>query len=480
MSASPAIKSALQKTISLEFKDAGLKSVFDVISRVSGLNFVFDKDIKPDLKATIFVKNTMVEGAVKLLLVTNQLAQEVIDENTIIIYPDTPAKVKDYQQQVVKSFYLANADVKKTLEMVKTILKVKDVFIDESKNLLILRDTPEIIRLAGKLIVAQDLPDPEVELEVEILEINTTRLTNLGMQFPQQIGASLGNNPANPGTYTLNQWKNRDSNFLTYKITDPALALNLQRIDTDTTLLANPRIRVKDREKAKIHIGQKLPVLTTVSTAGVGSAESVNYIEVGLKLDVEPSIRLDDEVDMKVKLEVSSVNQTITLASGTQVYTLGTRNADTVLRLKDGETQVLAGLIQNNFTSTANKVPGLADIHLFGRLLSSDNDNKQKTHLVLLITPHIVRNITRPDEISNQFASGTDTAIGSAPKLSHPVVPVQVDIVPVAPVKPTDPTPPILTPVPAMPVSSVKAANTLAAPLLAPKLDVGADSNAAP
>jgi general secretion pathway protein D len=466
---SPDLKSAIGKKITLEFKDANLRSVFDVISRVSGLNFVFDKDIKPDVKATIFVRDATIESAIRLLMMTNQLGQEVLDENTIIIYPDTPAKAKDYQQQVVKSFYLSNADVKKTLEMVKTILKVKDVFIDESKNMLVMRDTPEVIRLAGKLIASQDLSDPEVELEVEILEINTSRLINLGLQFPQQLSASLGK----AGTYTLKDWQNRGSDFLTYHITDPALALNLQNTDTDGTLLANPRIRVKNREKASIHIGQRLPVLTTVSTAGVGSSESVNYIDVGLKLDVEPSIRLEDQVDMKVKLEVSSVNQTITLSSGTQVYQLSTRNADTVLRLKDGETQVLAGLIQDNATSTVNKVPGFGDVPLLGRLFSNDNNNKQKSDLVLLITPHIVRNVTRPDEISNQFASGTENDIGSAPNRAS-LLPVKVEVVPAiveqhaeiatAPVMPADSD---------VAVSGVPATTTEATPATARRANVG-------
>ncbi|MBU1424268.1 MAG: general secretion pathway protein GspD [Gammaproteobacteria bacterium] len=473
VSASPVLKSALKKTISLEFKDAGLKSVFDVISRVSGLNFVFDKDIKPDTRANIFVKNTTIENAIKLLTMTNQLGQEVLNENTIIIYPDTPAKNGAYQQQVVKSFYLANADVKKTLEMIKTILKTKDVFIDERRNMLVLRETPEVIRLAEKLIASQDLPDPEVELEVEILEINTSRLQNLGLQFPQQISAGLGT----AGTYTLEQWKNRDSSFLNFKITDPALALNLKKIDTDTTLLANPRIRVKDRQKANIHIGQRLPVLTTVSTSGVGSSENVTYIDVGLKLDVEPSIRLDNEVDIKVKLEVSSVNQTITLTSGTQVYQLGTRNAETVLRLKDGETQVLAGLIQNDASSSVNKVPGFGDVPLIGRLFSSDSDNKQKTDLVLLITPHVVRNMTRPDELSNQFASGTDSNIGSAPRATPPLVPVQVEVVPASPAQPVQAMPPVSSTVPAASASSVNAAATLAAPVAEPETRRTIDSD---
>ena len=478
--------------ISLEFQDASLKSVFDVISRVSGLNFIFDKDIKTELKVTIFVKNTTIEDAVKLMLATNQLGQEVLNENTVLIYPNTPAKIRDYQKQVVKSFYLANADVKKTLEMVKTILKTKDVFIDEKMNLLVMRDTSEVIRLAEKLIATADLPEPEVELEVEILEINTNQQTNLGLQFPQKLSASLGN----AGSFTQTQWENRNSDFVSLKITDPAFALNLQALDTNTTLLANPRIRVKDRVKAKIHIGQRLPVLTTVSTAGVGSAESVSYIEVGLKLDVEPSIRLDDEVDMKVSLEVSSVNQTITLPSGSQVYQLGTRNADTALRLKDGETQVLAGLIQNNESSSINKLPGLGDVPLFGRLFSNDNDSKTKTELVLLITPHIVRNVIRPDEIYSEFPSGTESAIGESLKTTITATPVAVKNVqpvfvkpaetvspePVAPVPstPVPVTPIPATSVPAAPDDSAKPQAASEPEMHGQKLDIAAGFNAAP
>ncbi len=425
------LKLALKKPITLEFQDAPIKAVFEVISRVAGLNFVFDKDIKPDLKATIAVKNMTIEDAVRLLLVTNQLGQEVLSENTVLIYPNTANKNHDYQQLVVKSFYLANADVKKTYEMLKTILKTKDIFIDEKTNLLVMRDTPEVVSLAEKLIANQDLPDPEVVLEVEILEVSKDFASNLGLQFANQLSAGLG--PPNSttgatGTFTLGQWQNRDASFYTFQITNPALVLNLEKLDSDATLLANPRIRVKDKEKAKVQIGQRLPVLTTVATAGVGSSESVNYVDVGLKLNVEPSIRLDDQVDMKVDLEVSNVVQTITTSTGSQYYEIGTRNASTALRLKDGETQILAGLRQNNETSAVNKVPGLGDIPILGRLFSSDNHDNSKTELVLLITPHIVRNITRPDSIYSEFSSGTESAVGSSTRvMPSPVASAEVE-----------------------------------------------------
>ena len=430
MSVNPVLGDAFKKKISLQFQDASLRSIFDVIARVSGMNFVFDKDINNTQKTTIFVKNTSIADAVKLLLTTNQLQESVLNENTVLIYPNTPAKSKDYQQLVVKSFYLANADVQKVLEMLKSILKVKDVFTDDKLNLLVIRDTPEVVNLAEKLVNADDLPKPEVVLEVEVLEMTTDRLTNLGLQYPTQLSASLGT----AGSFTQTQLINRNSDFVTFQVSNPALVLNLQKVDTDTKLLANPHIRVKDREKAKIHIGQKLPVISSISTANVGTAESVSYIDVGLKLDVQPTIRLDDQVDMNVELEVSNVLQTIVTASGSQVYTLGTRTTSTTLRLRDGETQVLAGLIQNNESSTLGKLPGFGDIPLLGALFSNNNADKTKTELVLLITPRIVRNITRPDAQDNEFQAGTENSLGNvSPGQSTISAPMAPEPVPEAP-----------------------------------------------
>jgi general secretion pathway protein D len=189
--------------------------------------------------------------------------------------------------------------------------------------------------------------------------------------------------------------------------------LNLRAEDSDTNMLANPRIRVKNRDKAKIHIGDKVPVITSTSTSTGFVAESVNYLDVGLKLDVEPSIHLDDEVDMKVGLEVSNIVREIKSANGTLTYQVGTRNASTTLRLRDGETQALAGLINDEDRKSANKVPGLGDIPVLGHLFSSHRDDRSKTEIVLLITPHIVRNLSRPEAIVAEFMSGTDAAIGS-------------------------------------------------------------------
>jgi general secretion pathway protein D len=433
--AEPQLRPEYKKPITLEFRDALLKNVFDVLSRASGINFVFDRDVRPDLKTTILVRDTSLEDALGFLLVTNQLEKKVLNENTILIYPNLPNKARDYQELMVRSFYLGNADVKQTLNLVKTVVKTRDVFIDERLNLLIMRDTPEAIRLAEKLIAAQDLADPEVILEMKVLEVTRAKLQDLGINYPTRVSAGVKGAAGVPGQMTLTEWLNRSSGLVNLQVTDPAFIINLQRQDSDTNLLANPRIRIRNREKAKIHIGDRLPVITTTSTANVGVSESVQYLDVGLKLDIEPTIYLDDEVAMKVGLEVSSIVQQIQSQQGTLTYRIGTRNTATVLRVANGETQVLAGLIQDQDQRTADKVPGLGDLPLLGRLFTNNNDSRTKTEIVLLITPYVVRNLDRPPPSALEMASGTEGSFGAS-SLRLPSMPSLQQIATPAPARP--------------------------------------------
>jgi general secretion pathway protein D len=437
--AQPGLGAAYKRPVSLEFRDAPLSQVFNALSMQTQLNFVFDKDVRPDLKTTIFARNVPMEEAINLLLVTNQLDKKVLNDTSLLIYPNQPAKQKDYQELSVKSFYLVNADVKNTLTMLKTLLKTRDIFVDEKLNLLIMRDTPEVIAMAEKLIEAQDRPEPEVMLDVEVLEVKRTRLMELGILYPSSATASLGATTTTSGTTTtstslsvsdLHGISSRD-----ISVSNLSVTANLLKTDGDTNILANPRIRVKNRDKAKIHIGDRVPVITTTQVANVGPSESVTYLDVGLKLEVEPNVYMDDDVGIKVGLEVSSIVDTITSTTGTRTYQLGTREAQTNLRLKNGETQVLAGLINDEDRKTANKIPGLGDLPLLGHLFSNHRDDKSKTEIVLLITPHIVRNLERPDAEIIQFASGTESSLGAAPLQIRgmPVQPPQPGVVPVPP-----------------------------------------------
>ena len=407
----PTLKSLYKKPITLEFRDANLKMVFEVLSRTSGINFILDKEVRPDLTTSIFVKRGMLENVVDLLLTTSQLEKKVLDSNTVLIYPNTPAKVREYQELMVKSFYIENADVKQTVNMVKTLLKTREIFVDEKLNLMIMRDTPEAIRLAEKLIVMQDLAEPEVMLEVEVLEVKRSRLLDLGIKYPEQL--TLAPIAGAGGTVTLRDLKGINDSRISAGLTNTVI--NAKKDDTDINLLANPRIRTRNREKAKIMIGDRVPVITTTSTATGFVSDSVQYVDVGLKLDVEPNIYLQDDVAIKVSLEVSSIVNQITSKNGTLAYQIGSRNASTVLRLKDGETQVLAGLINDEDRSTANKVPGMGDLPMLGRLFSTHRDDNQKTEIVLSITPHLVRNLKRPDARASEFWSGSETALRTTP-----------------------------------------------------------------
>lgn len=398
-----------RKPITLEFRDAPLRAVFDVVAKVSGLNFFFDREIRPDLKVTVLAKNTSIEDAIRLLLATNQLEQKVLNENTILIYPNTPQKLKDYQPLVVRSFYLANADVKAVSNTIKTLVKTKDLVVDERLGILMMRDTPEAVRMAERIVALQDLSDPEVILELEVLEIKRTRLLELGIQWPGQV--KLAPLQTTNAPLTLSRLKNLRGPDIGVTVGDTLI--NARKEDSDGNVLTNPRIRVRNKDKAKILIGDRVPVVTTTSTATGFTAESVNYLDVGLKLEVEPNIYLDDEVAIKVNLEVSSLVRELVSKNGTTSYQIGTRGASTSLRLRDGETQILAGLISDEDRSTGSKVPLLGELPVAGRLFGSQKDDKQRSEIILSITPRIVRSLRRPDLAAAEFASGTESNIGA-------------------------------------------------------------------
>ena len=466
----PRLKTTSSKPISLELRDVTLRSVFDVVSRSTGLSFVFDKDIRADLRTTIAVRDTSVEELIRLLLITNQLEQKQVNDTTLIIYPNTPQKQREYQELVIRSFYLANADVKVTANMVRTLIKTRDIFIDEKLNLLVIKDTPSAIRMAEKLIQAQDLAEPEVMLEVEVLEVASNRLLALGMKFPDSVALSLvgggttttttgtttSTTGGTPGVLSLPEWLNRSSGLVRLAVSNPIFAMTLRQQDGTTSVLANPRIRVKNREKAKIHIGDRVPVITTTAAAAGGFvSESVSYLDVGLKLEVEPLIYLDDEVGIKVGLEVSNIVREIrgSSTSNTLTYQVGTRNAATSLRLRDGETQILAGLISDEDRRSANRVPGLGQLPVLGRLFSDTNETGSKTEIILLITPRLVRTLAIPETRVIEFSAGTEASSGAPATVPGFVSPQSV--VPAATPQAKPAPKPAITPTPLTPSTLV-------------------------
>lgn len=425
----PRLRTHDNHPVTLQFRDAQTKMVFEVLARQTGINFIFDKDVKSDGKTTIFVSEVPVEEAIELILTQNQLARQILSENMVLVYPNTPAKQKDYQDEVVHTFFLANAVPKDAEAMLKTVLAAKTMYVDERSNALTIRDTPEHVRMAEKLINSLDEPEPEVIMEVEVLEITHSMAQQLGIDYPTSVTLAPTPVTAAASGSTASQLVLADlgkQNKNTITVSSLSLTADLLKTVGDTNVLSSPRIRAKNKEKAKILVGDRVPVITSgtsATTGGTYSTSSVQYLDVGLTLEVQPTIHLDGEVAIKVALEVSSIANTINVPIGnggtTLAYQISTRNANTLLQLKDGETQVLAGLIQDSDTRSSNHIPGLGDLPLLGRLFGSNHTQRDKSEIVLAITPRIIRAQARPDSENTEFWYGTESQTRAAPFMSQ-------------------------------------------------------------
>ena len=397
------------KPITLEFREASLRTVFESLARAANVNFVFDKDVRGDAKVTLFLRNTTVDEAMRVILSTQQLGSKLLNDNTMLVFPNTAQKQRDLLDTVTRSFYLVNADPKQVQTMIRAVAKSRDIYVDDRLNLLIVRDTPEVIRLVERLVQSVDLPDPEVMLEVEVMEVSSKKLTEIGITPVDK--ASYGALPTTINTLT-------SLKGLQWSTTNPLAIATLRGSSGSTNMLANPKIRARNREKAKIMLGEKLPVFTSNLVAGTGGGASttITYLDVGLKLDIEPQVQLDNDVTIKIALEVSTVTGRVDgpAGSGSSAYQVGTRQATTTLRLKDGETQILAGLINDDESRSSAGIPGLHDLPVAGRLFGTTKDEHNKTEIVLLVTPHIVRNLPQPDTAGSSMPSGTEAQPGAA------------------------------------------------------------------
>ncbi|KQW99768.1 hypothetical protein ASC84_19965 [Acinetobacter sp. Root1280] len=406
----------LDQKISIEFKNAPVFSVLDVLAQQSGLNFILDKDAGLEqTNTTIFAKNTSVREALETILYTSSLSYKVLNSNTYLIYKKNDESIKKYDELITKSYYLGYADAQKAQDMIIKLYQPKGIFFDDRLRMLIIRDNQKMINSIDKLLQAYDVPAPEVLLDIEVLEVSHDNLLNLGIDFPNKIEASvLGASSA--GAYTLNQLRHLNKDSINLVVTDPKVALNFQQTSNDANLLANPRIRIKSKEKAEFLIGDKVPVITTTTSELGGSiAENVSYLDVGLKLEVTPEVKVNREVQIGIKLEVSNIVKELSSARGLKTYQIGTRNASTILQLKDNETQMLAGLIKNDSKTSANHLPGFGKIPLLGRLFSSTQDTKNKSEIVLLITPKIIRPFELPDPYAQEYISGTLSEVNDRP-----------------------------------------------------------------
>lgn len=404
--------SLLDKKISLNFREANVRQVMDVVSQTAGINFIFDSDVGKDLKTTIYASNAKISETLDLILKTNKLRYKVVNQNTYLIFNDTADKTQQYEDLQIKTFVLKAGDPKKTQDVLKTILNPKFIYIDDKNRLITLRDRPEILQAAEKLIQVYDQPDPEVVLEVKVFEVSDEILNNLGIAIPSKVSLSPIGLSTQSSSVVLNDLFNLSKDRINVGGVSPLVTLNLQDTNGRVNLLARPSLRVKNLEKAKIVVGDKVPVITsTMNQVSSSVTESVSYLDVGLTLEVQPEIQVNDEVGIKVSLEVSNIVKEIRTNTGLLTYQIGTRNANTVLQLKDGETEVLAGLIREQERKSSTNIPFLGRLPILGPLFSSRSKDKSRSEILLSITPKIIRRNTERLNYTEAFDSGTQNYI---------------------------------------------------------------------
>ncbi len=520
------------KPITLKFTNAKLKDVFNILTKLSGINFIFDDAVK-DVNISIYLENATFQQALDILTGVNKLGKKILNESTIIVYPKTPDKTKQYEELMVQTFYLNKLEAKKAVNLIRTMLQVKKIYVNEDMNALVIRDTPDVIEVAQKILEANDVPEAEMVLEVEVIEISKANTENFGLalstysvtanfahsnlQGGVYVDTLLSDSLANAGTGVSNPPNLMPFNWGTPHgfMTVPNATYNFGKTLANSETLANPRIRVKNREKAKFNVGQRIPITTTSSLGTVGGVNvNVQYIDVGVKLNAEPTIQLNNDVSIKLSMEVSSVISKQTVGSGdaqATVVTIGTRNLDTVLSLKDGETSIIGGLIQDSNSKNKQKIFLLGDIPVIGPLLTSNANDDTKNELILAITPRLVRGITvpPPDEalfwsgkedepaVTKQYSSFDETEEGGAPSAAPSAestggggqagmpMPMpskrRTTILPSPPTAPPPPTMPAVPggapqPAPAGPQSGIPAAQPMTAQLPAPAPGVGASA----
>src|SRR6266571_2678622 len=421
--------SSSKQPITLKFQNARTKEVFEVLARAGGINILFEKDMKDD-PITIFVKDASFEEALNLILTTQSLFIRRLTADTILVIPKTKQKLDQYQDLLIRTFYLSTAKAKEIVNLLRTMLESKRLYVNEDVNAIVMRDTADKVKLAERIILANDRKPGEVMFEIEVLEVDKTLSDKFGVNIAKQAGAAAvpdgtTNFPAASTTTLFTYRLLRSLGDQTYLFTLPtSILLDFLRAESSTKTLANPRVRVVNNKQAKINIGDKVPILlsTTSTIPGIvpgtlpsqSTVTSIEFKDTGVKLTVEPVIHLNQDVTLKLQLEVTRLGDLVTLQANPliQQFRFGTRTAETSLSLRDGESVVLAGLIQPEDRTTVQKVRGLGDIPVLGEIFKSTTRDVVSTDVILTIAPHIVRALELPPLDDQAFWSGTEEAYG--------------------------------------------------------------------
>jgi general secretion pathway protein D len=446
---------------SLMFREASSREVFLSIAKFADISLAFDPAFR-EAPVTVDLRNATLEDALGAIAGLTRTFFRVTAPRTVLVVPDTPAKRREYEEEVVRTLYLSNADLKETMDLLRMVLDARRISPTTGINALTIKDTPERITAAARLLSAIDKARPEVIIDVELLEVDRTRLQEYGLQLasptsaPTGIDGSVSVAADDNQTLSLRSLRNlTQADVLLANL--PRLYYRLLKTDANTRTLANPQLRTAEGMPAQARFGERVPVpVTTFSPFAAGGTPqqpitSFNYENIGVNIDITPRTHHDDDVTLVLKVAVQSI-------SGTgfgDLPTFGNREINTVIRLKDGETNMLAGLIRDDERRVLNGVPGLSDIPVIGRLFAHNRLQTTQTDIILTLTPHIIRVLDVKDADLRAFRVGRETLspLSDLP-LPVPLPPApqpQPQEPPAAPAIPPGPVTPVVPPAPPAP-----------------------------
>ncbi|HQO76556.1 MAG TPA: cohesin domain-containing protein [Candidatus Saccharicenans sp.] len=423
--------------LKLKFTDASLRAIFQALGKFSGINFLFDEQFR-DLPVSIDLTDLTVEQAINSLCLTGRAFYRVIDERTAIIIPDNPQKRNQYEVNAIKTIYLSNINAQDVQNQLASILRTQykspSIIVDKTRNSLTIRDTPTVVALAEKLLQSWDKPKGEVIIDLEIMEVSRTRLQTIGTQFSQNYGSirytgGLTEFPTD-GWLPLEGFDlSKSENF---QITLPSVLLQFIETDSDTKIIAQPRLRGVDSEEIKYLVGQQVPIpsttFTPIAAGGISQQPIVSYQyqDVGIEVNIKPRLHQENEVSLEMEVKITAIGGT----GIADIPIISTRSVKNVIRLKDGETNLLAGLLKDEERKSLKGVTGLKNIPILGSLFSSTDRTVDQTDVILTITPHIIRTMplkpedSQPlwiDNAGSSFTTQTQTAAGGGEETVPPV-----------------------------------------------------------
>jgi general secretion pathway protein D len=381
------------------------RDLYLYLGKLANISVGFDT-LYRDQPVTIDLRNLTFEEALRTVTGSTRNFYRVTSQRAITIVPDTPAKRTEYEEEIVKFFYLSNADLKEVADVLRIVADNRRLQVYTPNNVIALKDTPERVRAASLLVAALDKARPEVVIDVEILEVDRTKLREYGLQLasPGEPPTGLNGSIGVPGDLTLREVTSLSQGDVVLSAL-PGLFYRLIKQDSNTRTLANTQLRVSDGLLGQARFGERVPVPVTqfvpIATGGLPQQPTVsfNYETIGVTIDITPRTHHDDHVTLALKLEVSSV-----LGTGFGgLPTFGTRAITTTNRLRDGETNLLAGLIRDDDRRVRDGIPGLVDLPAIGHLFAHNRRQSQETDVIITLTPHIIRVLDVTEEDLRAF-----------------------------------------------------------------------------